>query len=116
VTVLSTAVPPVEVTSRRDPVIDVIRAIAIVGVVGGHWWVTALVLTADGNLAVTSPLVHMPSACSSSPPGSPPPGPAAGQARLVATRPATPGPAVGLPAALPPVAGAGCGFPACLRR
>lgn len=59
-TMLSAAVPPVEVTSRRDPVIDVIRALAIIGVVGGHWWVTALVLTADGNLAVTSPLVHMP--------------------------------------------------------
>lgn len=43
----------------RDPVIDATRAIAIVGVVLGHWLVTAVVLTGDG-LVVDSPLRWMP--------------------------------------------------------
>ncbi|MEJ3745390.1 acyltransferase [Actinomycetes bacterium KLBMP 9797] len=43
----------------RDRAIDAVRAIAIGGVVLGHWLVTGLVLTADG-LAQSSPLRAMP--------------------------------------------------------
>lgn len=43
----------------RDPVIDLIRAVAVVGVVGGHWWVTALILDDDGVLVAASPLVDL---------------------------------------------------------
>ncbi|MFG2293451.1 acyltransferase [Streptomyces sp. NPDC048603] len=43
----------------RDRSVDALRALAILGVVLGHWLVTALT-SADGGLATTSPLVHMP--------------------------------------------------------
>ncbi|MBP2338964.1 hypothetical protein JOF41_005142 [Saccharothrix coeruleofusca] len=44
---------------KRDPFIDAVRAIAVVGVVLGHWLVTAPVLT-GGGIAVDSPLRWMP--------------------------------------------------------
>jgi len=47
-------------TSQREPVVDLIRALAIVGVVAGHWWVTAVVLTDDGVLRTASPLTDLP--------------------------------------------------------
>lgn len=49
-------------TSRtgRDAGIDAVRAFAIVGVVGGHWLVTGLVLDGDGALRQASPLAAMP--------------------------------------------------------
>lgn len=40
---------------RRDPVVDLVRAVAVLGVIAGHWLVTALVLRPDG-LVVDSPL------------------------------------------------------------
>lgn len=40
---------------RRDPVVDLVRAVAVVGVIAGHWLVTAVVATPDG-LVVDSPL------------------------------------------------------------
>ncbi|MFF4578177.1 acyltransferase [Streptomyces sp. NPDC001389] len=43
----------------RDRSVDALRALAILGVVLGHWLVTALT-TDDGTLHGTSPLVHMP--------------------------------------------------------
>ncbi|WP_306748402.1 acyltransferase family protein [Saccharothrix yanglingensis] len=43
----------------RDPRVDATRALAVVGVVLGHWLVTALVLTDDG-LVVDSPLRWVP--------------------------------------------------------
>ncbi|MFF3650311.1 acyltransferase [Streptomyces sp. NPDC002181] len=43
----------------RDRTVDALRAFAILGVVLGHWLVTALT-TANGGLAGTSPLAHMP--------------------------------------------------------
>ncbi|MGW5851086.1 acyltransferase family protein [Streptomyces sp. NPDC055254] len=43
----------------RDRSVDALRALAIFGVVLGHWLVTALT-TADGGLSVTSPLAPMP--------------------------------------------------------
>ncbi|MGW7052941.1 acyltransferase family protein [Streptomyces sp. NPDC054887] len=43
----------------RDRAVDALRALAILGVVLGHWLVTALT-TADGALSSTSPLQHMP--------------------------------------------------------
>ena len=46
--------------SRRDRVVDALRAYAIGGVVLGHWLVTALVLTADGSLHTASPLAALP--------------------------------------------------------
>ncbi|MET9320735.1 acyltransferase [Streptomyces sp. NPDC003038] len=42
----------------RDRAVDALRALAILGVVLGHWLVTALT-TAEGGLSGTSPLVHM---------------------------------------------------------
>ncbi|MFG2875177.1 acyltransferase [Streptomyces sp. NPDC048337] len=42
----------------RDRAVDALRAFAILGVVLGHWLVTALT-TADGGLSNTSPLAHM---------------------------------------------------------
>jgi hypothetical protein len=45
---------------RRDPAIDALRAVAIVGVVSGHWLVTAVVARPDGGLAAASPLAGMP--------------------------------------------------------
>ncbi|WP_449486541.1 acyltransferase family protein [Streptomyces avidinii] len=44
--------------AHRDRTVDALRAIAILGVVLGHWLVTALT-TADGDLSSTSPLAHM---------------------------------------------------------
>jgi peptidoglycan/LPS O-acetylase OafA/YrhL len=45
--------------AHRDRAVDALRAFAILGVVLGHWLVTALV--ADGNtLHTASPLAHMP--------------------------------------------------------
>ncbi|MEV5511263.1 acyltransferase family protein [Streptomyces orinoci] len=43
----------------RDRALDALRAFAILGVVLGHWLVTALVAT-DGGLHTDSPLRHMP--------------------------------------------------------
>ncbi|MFJ9762386.1 acyltransferase [Streptomyces erythrochromogenes] len=43
----------------RDRAVDALRALAILGVVLGHWLVTSLT-AADGGLAGTSPLAHMP--------------------------------------------------------
>ncbi|MET9887918.1 acyltransferase [Streptomyces sp. NPDC006430] len=43
----------------RDRTVDALRAFAILGVVLGHWLVTAL-STANGGLSTTSPLSHMP--------------------------------------------------------
>ncbi|MCF3183685.1 acyltransferase [Streptomyces polychromogenes] len=43
----------------RDRAVDALRALAILGVVLGHWLVTALT-TSDGALHGTSPLVRMP--------------------------------------------------------
>lgn len=43
----------------RDRAVDALRAFAILGVVLGHWLVTALT-TADGGLSTTSPLARMP--------------------------------------------------------
>ncbi|MFD3699393.1 acyltransferase [Streptomyces sp. NPDC058646] len=43
----------------RDRAVDGLRAAAILGVVLGHWLVTALT-TADGGLSGSSPLTHMP--------------------------------------------------------
>ena len=42
--------------SGRDRALDAYRALAIAGVVVGHWLVGALVLRPDGALAITSPL------------------------------------------------------------
>ena len=44
----------------RDRVVDALRALAIVGVIGGHWLVTALVPGGGGALRDTSPLASMP--------------------------------------------------------
>ncbi|GIF67762.1 acyltransferase [Asanoa ishikariensis] len=46
---------------RRDAGIDAVRALAIAGVVVGHWLVTALVID-DGALHVRSPLAALPAA------------------------------------------------------
>ncbi|MCX5196017.1 acyltransferase [Streptomyces sp. NBC_00249] len=45
--------------AHRDRSVDALRAFAILGVVLGHWLVTALT-TADGGLQGTSPLARMP--------------------------------------------------------
>ncbi|MCX5074665.1 acyltransferase [Streptomyces sp. NBC_00513] len=44
--------------ASRDRSIDALRALAILGVVLGHWLVTAMT-TANGGLSTTSPLAHM---------------------------------------------------------
>lgn len=44
----------------RDRAIDVLRALSVVGVVLGHWLVTAVTLRADGHLMGDSPLRHLP--------------------------------------------------------
>ncbi|WP_309144442.1 acyltransferase [Streptomyces sp. BR123] len=44
----------------RDRTVDTLRAFAILGVVLGHWLVTALTTTADGGLSTASPLSRMP--------------------------------------------------------
>ncbi|MEO3887874.1 acyltransferase [Nonomuraea sp. B5E05] len=43
----------------RDRALDALRALAILGVVAGHWMVTALVVE-SGTVRVASPLRHMP--------------------------------------------------------
>ncbi|MGZ9932365.1 acyltransferase family protein [Streptomyces sp. NC-S4] len=45
--------------AERDRAVDALRAFAILGVVLGHWLVTALTAR-DGALSTTSPLVHLP--------------------------------------------------------
>ncbi|MEV6578210.1 acyltransferase [Streptomyces sp. NPDC051582] len=45
--------------AERDRTVDALRAFAILGVVLGHWLVTALT-TANGGLSNTSPLAHLP--------------------------------------------------------
>jgi hypothetical protein len=50
--------PDVRVT-LRDPVVDLVRVVAVAGVVGGHWLVTALVTGVNG-LSVDSPLRWLP--------------------------------------------------------
>src|SRR5580693_7449361 len=52
------ATPP-----HRDRAVDALRALAIAGVIGGHWLVTALVLSpgkGQGRLSDSSPLASMP--------------------------------------------------------
>lgn len=44
----------------RDRVVDGVRAASIGCVVLGHWLVTAVVVGADGGLALASPLAHLP--------------------------------------------------------
>ena len=46
--------------SGRDHSIDVVRAVAVAGVVGGHWLVTGLVIGGDGAWRQASPLSTMP--------------------------------------------------------
>ncbi|MGI5241394.1 acyltransferase family protein [Dactylosporangium sp. CA-139066] len=47
-------------TTERDRAIDALRAIAILGVVLGHWLVTAVVVPGDGTVRVASPLRAVP--------------------------------------------------------
>ncbi|MEV8517761.1 acyltransferase [Dactylosporangium sp. NPDC051484] len=47
-------------TTDRDRAIDALRAIAIVGVVLGHWLVTALVVDGGSTIRVVSPLRAVP--------------------------------------------------------
>ncbi|MFC0530728.1 acyltransferase family protein [Phytohabitans kaempferiae] len=48
-------------SGERDRAIDAVRAVAIAGVVLGHWLVTGLVLGPDGGLVQASPLRALPS-------------------------------------------------------
>ncbi|MFG1606239.1 acyltransferase family protein [Actinoplanes sp. NPDC049265] len=50
----------VAVGAGRDRGIDVVRAVAVAGVVGGHWLVTGLVIGGDGAWHQASPLSQMP--------------------------------------------------------
>ncbi|MBM7784930.1 acyltransferase family protein [Tenggerimyces flavus] len=50
---------PTHVPAERDRAIDALRAFSIVGVVLGHWLVTAVVITGSG-WSVASPLQHVP--------------------------------------------------------
>lgn len=43
----------------RDRAIDGLRAVAILGVVGGHWLVTGLTVRSDGSLRIDSPLRYL---------------------------------------------------------
>jgi hypothetical protein len=52
---LDAATPP-----HRDRAVDALRALAIAGVIGGHWLVTALVLGKHSVLSDNSPLASMP--------------------------------------------------------
>jgi peptidoglycan/LPS O-acetylase OafA/YrhL len=52
---IDAATPP-----DRDRAVDALRALAILGVVLGHWLVTALVTDGGGVLHSASPLQHMP--------------------------------------------------------
>ncbi|MFG2040236.1 acyltransferase [Dactylosporangium sp. NPDC048998] len=47
-------------TTERDRALDALRAIAILGVVLGHWLVTALVVDDGGSIRVASPLRAVP--------------------------------------------------------
>jgi hypothetical protein len=47
-------------TIEREHSIDTVRAVAIAGVVGGHWLVTGLVVDDDGAWRQASPLAAMP--------------------------------------------------------
>jgi fucose 4-O-acetylase-like acetyltransferase len=55
VTRINAATPP-----GRDRAVDALRALAILGVILGHWLVTAIVVLGDGELRVASPLSAMP--------------------------------------------------------
>jgi hypothetical protein len=46
--------------NERDPTVDAARAVAIAGVVGGHWLVTGLVVDDAGAWRQASPLAAMP--------------------------------------------------------
>jgi fucose 4-O-acetylase-like acetyltransferase len=46
--------------ASRDRTVDALRALAICGVILGHWLVTALVLTPSGTLRDASPLASIP--------------------------------------------------------
>ncbi|MFE9616007.1 acyltransferase [Streptomyces sp. NPDC006384] len=46
--------------ASRDRAVDALRALAVLGVVLGHWLVTALVSDGGGTLRAESPLRHMP--------------------------------------------------------
>jgi peptidoglycan/LPS O-acetylase OafA/YrhL len=46
--------------AERDRAVDALRAVAILGVVLGHWLVTALMADSRGDLHTASPLQHMP--------------------------------------------------------
>jgi hypothetical protein len=48
------------VSTERDRSIDAARAVATLGVVGGHWLVTGLAIGPDGALRPASPLAAMP--------------------------------------------------------
>ena len=52
---IDAATPP-----QRDRAVDALRALAIAGVIGGHWLVTALVLGKNNALSDNSPLASMP--------------------------------------------------------
>ncbi len=52
---IAAATPP-----GRDRGIDALRAIAILGVVLGHWLVSALTVVEPGRLVISSPLAYMP--------------------------------------------------------
>ncbi|MFC7548879.1 acyltransferase [Plantactinospora sp. GCM10030261] len=54
-----TSAPPVTRAPSRDRFVDGLRALAILGVVIGHWLVGALVET-DGGLRIDSPLRYLP--------------------------------------------------------
>jgi len=46
--------------AHRDRAVDALRALAIAGVIGGHWLVTAIVLGGGSVLSDNSPLASMP--------------------------------------------------------
>ncbi|WP_214409009.1 acyltransferase family protein [Sphaerisporangium fuscum] len=46
--------------SGRDRGADALRALAIIGVIAGHWLVTAWMIDAAGHVRVASPLTYMP--------------------------------------------------------
>jgi peptidoglycan/LPS O-acetylase OafA/YrhL len=52
---IDAATPP-----TRDRAIDGLRALAILGVVVGHWFVMAMTVTGEGALRGASPLLHLP--------------------------------------------------------
>ena len=56
----TTTLRPATTVPARDRGIDIVRAIAVVGVVGGHWLVTGLVIGDGGAWRQASPLSSMP--------------------------------------------------------